>query len=130
MSLVYQYDELDQRMRDRKRAGLSSGVICTHKGAEGSGSLTENHIWTNAMADDIEQRNAFDELMASRTENVQQENVFDDLMAKWTEKQRSRFVDDWKNDEGLVDFDSQPQEGLGMKRRHADESETSMNSKL
>ena len=29
-------------------------------------------IWTNAMADDIEQGNAFDGLMASRTENAQQ----------------------------------------------------------
>ena len=32
-------------------------------------------IWANAMADDIEQVNIFDGLMASRTENVQQETV-------------------------------------------------------
>ena len=55
-------------------------------------------IWTNAMADDIEQGNAFDRLMASRTENVQQETVFDDLMANWTEEQRFRFIADWTND--------------------------------
>ena len=51
-------------------------------------------IWTNAMADDIEHGNAFDGLVASRTENVQQETVFDDLMANWTEEQRSRFIAD------------------------------------
>ena len=44
------------------------------------------------MVDDIEQRNALDDLMASRTKDVQQENVFDDLMANWREEQRSRFI--------------------------------------
>ena len=82
-------------------------------------------IWTNAMADDIEEGNVFDGLMASRTENVQQGTVFGDLMANWTEEQRSRFIADWTNDEGLVDFDSQPQEGHGMKRPHENEPETS-----
>ena len=71
-------------------------------------------IWTNAIADNMEHGNAFDGLMASRTENIQQETVFDDLMANWTEEQRSKFIADWTNDEGLVDFDSQPQEGHGM----------------
>ena len=66
-------------------------------------------IWTNAMADDIEEGNVFDGHMASRTENVQQGTVFGDLMANWTEEQRSRLIADWTNDEGLVDFDSQPQ---------------------
>ena len=52
-------------------------------------------IWRNAMADDIEQGNDFDDLMTSRTDNVQQENVFDDLVANWTKEQRSRFIADW-----------------------------------
>ena len=82
-------------------------------------------IWTNAIADNMEHGNAFDGLMASRTENIQQETVFDDLMANWTEEQRSKFIADWTNDEGLVDFDSQPQEGHGMKRPHENEPETS-----
>ena len=82
-------------------------------------------IWTNAMADDIEQGNVFDGLMTNRTENVQQGTVFGDLMANWTEEQRSRFIADWTNDDGLVDFDSQPQEGHGMKRPHENEPETS-----
>ena len=59
------------------------------------------------MADDIEQRNAFDDLMASRTKDVQEENVFDDLMANRREEQRSRFIDDRNNNEGLGDFDNQ-----------------------
>ena len=59
------------------------------------------------MVDDIEQRNALDDLMASRTKDVQQENVFDGLMANCREEQRSRFIDDWNNDEGLGDFDNQ-----------------------
>ena len=58
-------------------------------------------------------------------ENILQETVFDNVMANWTEEQRSRFVTDWTNDEGLVDFDSQPQEGNGMKRAHENEPETS-----
>ena len=82
-------------------------------------------IWTNAIADNIEHGNAFNGLMASRTENIQQETVFDDRMANWTEEQRSKFIADWTNDEGLVDFDSQPQEGHGMKRPHENEPETS-----
>ena len=82
-------------------------------------------IWTNAIADNMEHGNAFDGLMASRTENIQQETVFDDLMANWTEEQRSKFIADWTNDEGLVDFDNQPQEGHGMKRPHENEPETS-----
>ena len=82
-------------------------------------------IWTNVMADDIEQGNVFDGLTASRMENVQQGTVFGDLMANWTEEQRCRFIVDWTNDEGLVDFDSQPQEGHGMKRPHENEPETS-----
>ena len=82
-------------------------------------------IWTNAMADDIEQGNAFDGLMASRTKNVQQETVFDDLVANWTEEQRSRFIADWTNDKSLIDFDSQLQEGHGIKRPHENEPETS-----
>ena len=82
-------------------------------------------IWTNAIADNIGHGNAFDGLMASRTENIQQETVFNDLMANWTEEQRSKFIADWTNDEGLVDFDSQPQEGHGMKRPHENEPETS-----
>ena len=77
------------------------------------------------MADDIEEGNVFDGLMGSRTENVQQGTVFGDLMAYWTEEQRSRFIADWTNDEDLVDFDSQPQEGHGMKRPHENEPETS-----
>ena len=83
-------------------------------------------IWTNALADDIEQGNDFEDLMINRTENVQQENVFDDLMANWMEEQHCRFIVDWNNDEGLVDFDSQPQEGHGMKRAHENEPETSI----
>ena len=61
------------------------------------------------MADDIEQGNAFDGLMASRTENAQQKTVFDDLMANWTEEQRFRFI----------------AEGHGMKRPHENEPQTS-----
>ena len=82
-------------------------------------------IWTNVIADNMEHGNAYDGLMVSRTENIQQETVFDDLMANWTEEQRSKFIADWTNDEGLVDFDSQPQEGHGMKRPHENEPETS-----
>ena len=72
-------------------------------------------FWTNAMAEDIKQGNDFNDLVANRMEDIQQEHVFDDLMANWTEMQRCRFIADWTNDEGLVDFDSQPQEGHGMK---------------
>ena len=41
-----------------------------------------------------------------------------------TEEQRFRFIADWTNDEGLIDFDSQPQEGHGMKQPHKKEPET------
>ena len=46
-------------------------------------------------------------------------------MANWTEEQCSRFVDDWNNDKGLVVFDSQPQEGHGMKQPHKNMPESS-----
>ena len=57
--------------------------------------------------------------------DIQQEHVFDDLMANWTETQRCRFIADWDNDEGLLDIDSQPQKGQGMKRSHENELGTS-----
>ena len=72
-------------------------------------------IWTNAMAEDIQQGNDFNDLVANRMEDIQQEHVFDDLMANWTETQRCRFIADWDNDEGLLDIDNQPQEGQGTK---------------
>jgi hypothetical protein len=55
--------------------------------------------------------------------------VFDDLMTNWTDNQRSQFIADWENDEGLLDLVDEPreipQEGLGMKRRREMRSETS-----
>ena len=61
---------------------------------------------TNAMADDIEEKNHFDDLMANRTECVQQEHVFDDPMANWTEEKWCGFTAAWDNDEGFLDIDS------------------------
>ena len=46
-------------------------------------------------------------------------------MASWAEMQRCRFIADWHNDKGLLDIDSQPQEGEGTKRSHENEPETS-----
>ena len=82
-------------------------------------------FWTNAMAEDIQQGNDFNDLVANRMEDIQQEHVFDDLVANWTETQRCTFIADWDNDEGLLDIDSQPQEGQGTKRSHENEPETS-----
>ena len=78
-------------------------------------------FWTNAMAEDIQQGNDFNDFVANRMEDMQQEHVFDDLMANWTETQRCRFIADWDNDEGLLDIDSQPQKGQGTKRSHENE---------
>ena len=83
-------------------------------------------FWTNAMAEDIQHGNDFNDLVANRMEDIQQEHVFDDLMANWTETQRCRFIADWHNDKGLLDIDSQPQEGQGTKRSHENEPETSI----
>ena len=59
-------------------------------------------FWTNAMAEDIEQGNDFNDFVANRMEDIQQEHVFDDLMANWTETQRCRFIAVWDNNEGLL----------------------------
>ena len=82
-------------------------------------------FWTNAIAEDIQQGDNFNNFVANRMEGIQQEHVFDDLMANWTETQRCRFIADWDNDEGLLNIDSQPQKGHGMKRPHENEPETS-----
>ena len=82
-------------------------------------------FWTNAMAEEKEQGNDFNDFVANRMEDIQQEHVFEYLMANWTETQRCRFIADWDNYESLLDIDSQPQEGQGTKRSHENELETS-----
>ena len=82
-------------------------------------------FWTNAIVENIQQGDDFNNFVANRMEDIQQEHVFDDLMANWTETQRCRFIADRDNDEGLLNIDSQPQEGQGTKRSHENEPETS-----
>ena len=67
-------------------------------------------FWTNAMAEDIERENPV--------------GVDPDMMANWTDEQRSQFIADWANDEGLCELEQLPeppenQMGEGSKRKHA-----------
>ena len=93
--------------------------------------LQESFILTDEQKDAIlqkrivQQGDDFNTFVANRMEDIQQEHVFDDLMANWTETQRCRFIADWDNNEGLLNIDSQPQKGHGMKRPHENEPETS-----
>jgi hypothetical protein len=52
-------------------------------------------FWTNAMAEDIARENPV--------------GVVHGFMDNWTEYQRSQFIADWENDEGLCELEQLPE---------------------